>query len=114
MRCLMIFALDPGPEPAIERVGRAQVRLAERRQELHPYRAEEAFLFPLAGGLIGASVDEGDAQPRAYQRQVMRAEDRAIVDVQAKRDTSTHPRPLEHRPKPCRVLPEREAGVRNG
>ena len=108
MRRPVVLALDPGPEAAVERVERAEVGGPERRQEAHAHRAEEALLLALARRLIGARVDERDAEPRAHQREVMGAEGRAVVDVQAQRDPAAHHRLAEDQQEGHGALRERE------
>ncbi len=113
VRRRVVLALDPGPEAAVERVERAEVGGAERRQEAHAHRTEEALLFPFAGGLIGARVDERDAQPRAHQREMMGAEGGAVVDVEAQRDPAAHHRLAEDQQEGHGALREREGRVRD-
>ena len=111
MGALVVLALDPGPQPAIEGVEALERRLGERREELHAHRAEPALLLALALWLIGPGVDEGDAELGADEREVVRAEGGAVVDVEPLGDAAAQDGLLEHGQEGGGVLGEREGGV---
>ena len=79
----VIFGLDPTPEPGVERFEAFEIVLGEHGQKLHPHGAKPTFLFSFALRLVGASVDERDAELGADEREVLRAVGGAVVDVES-------------------------------
>ena len=111
VRAVVVLALDPGPQPAIERVEASSVGVGERRQQLHAYRPKPALLLSLALGLVRPGVDQRDAELGADQREVVRAIGGAVVDVEPLGHPAAQDRLLQHRQEGRGVLGEREGGV---
>jgi hypothetical protein len=63
----MIFAFDPGPELAIERLQAGRVLFAEGAEALASDLAMPALLLTLALRLVRTGVDQRDPQLRAHQ-----------------------------------------------
>ena len=99
VRSVVVFALDPGGERAVERVERGELLGLQQRQELHAHGAEPALHLPLALRGVGLGVDERDAELGADDRELLGAEGGAIVDVEPLGDAAAAHGVLEHRRK---------------
>ena len=76
---LVVLALDPGPQGAVERLK----ALGGGGGEVGEYRGakgtEEAFDFSLSRGLVGTGVDERDAELGAHEGELVGAVVRPVV-----------------------------------
>ena len=82
---LVVLALDPGPEAAVERLGAQGGIGVEAFEPGGAKRPEEALDFPLSRWLLGASVDERDAELGAHEGELVRAVVGTVVDVEPQR-----------------------------
>ena len=74
----VVVAFDPVGELAIEYFERGEVELFD--EELIANSAEEAFDFPLGGGVSDSGIPEDAADAGADEGDFLRAVDRAVVD----------------------------------
>ena len=109
----MIFGLDPTPEPGVERIKVFEIVMGEQGKKLHAHGAKPTFLFSFALRLIGASVDEGDAELGADEREVPRAVGRPVIDVESFGNSAAEDGGLQHRQEGGGTLTRSEGGVRN-
>ena len=80
---VMILALDPGPEAAVERLQAVQGLSIEVAEPPCAKRPEVALDFSFPGGLVGPGMDEGNAELCADQGEVAGAVGGAVVDIKA-------------------------------
>jgi hypothetical protein len=88
VRAVVVLALDPGPQPAVESFEAGGVGLGQGRQQLGAYGAEPTFLLALPLGLVGPGMDQCYSQPGAHQGKLLRAVAGPVVHVQALHDAS--------------------------
>ena len=107
---LVVLALDPGPEAAVERLGAQGGIGVEAFEPGGAKRPEEALDFPLSRWLPGASVDERDAELGAHEGELVRAVVGTVVDVEPQRKSPAGECALEHRQERGGALGEVEGG----
>ena len=111
---LVVLALDPGPQGAVQGIeafgGCGGEVVGEHRGAK---RAEEAFDFSLSRGLVGAGVDEGDAELGAHERELLGAVVRPVVDEQSHRESPARDGLFEHGQERGGVLRVGEGGEGN-
>ena len=79
---LVVLALDPGPQGAVQCVEAGGGLSGEMAQPGGAKGSEEALDLSAPGGLIGPGMDEHDAEFRAHERKLLGAEVRPVVDVE--------------------------------
>ena len=93
---LVVLALDPAPQAAVQRF-EARSRLVVEAAEPGGSKCSEPPLdFPLSGGLIGPGMDERDAELGAHERELLGAEVGPVVDEQACGEASAGDGLFEH------------------
>ena len=107
---LVVLALDPGPEAAVERLEAQGGIGVEAFEPGGAERSEEALDFPLSRWLPGASVDERDAELGAHEGELVRAVVGTVVDVEPQRKSPAGECALEHRQERGGALGEVEGG----
>ena len=107
---LVVLALDPGPEAAVERLEAQGGIGVEAFEPGGAERPEEALDFPLSRWLPGASVDERDAELGAHEGELVRAVVGTVVDVEPQRKSPAGECALEHREERGGALGEVEGG----
>ena len=107
---LVVFALDPGPEAAVERLEARGGIGVEAFEPGGAERPEEALDFPLSRWLPGASVDERNPELGAHDGELVRAVVGTVVDVEPQRKPAAGERALEHRQERGGALGEVEGG----
>ena len=110
MRGLVVFAFDPGPQPAVEGVESVDGGEVEMGEPGSANGAEVALDFSLPGGLVGPGVDECDAEFGAHQGKLAGAVGGSVVDVKSSRLASAQEGLLEHGQEGGGVLGEGEGG----
>ena len=107
---LVVLALDPGPEAAVERLEARGGIGVEAFEPGGAKRSEEALDFPLSRWLPGASVNERDAELGAHEGELVRAVVGTVIDVKSQRQAPAGERALEHRQERGGALGEVEGG----
>ena len=107
---LVVLALDPGPQGAVQCVEAGGGLGGEVGEPGGAKGAEEAFDFSLPRGLIGAGVDERDAELGAHERELLGAVVGAVVDEQSHGESPACDGLLEHGQERGGVLRVREGG----
>ena len=110
MRRLVVLALDPGPQGAVQGVEAGGGLGGEVAQPGGAKRPEEALDFSLSGGLVGSGVDERDAELGAHERELLGAEVGPVVDVQPGGQAAPRDGVLEHGQERGGVLRVGEGG----
>ena len=110
MRRLVVLALDPGPQGAVQCVEAGGGLGGEVAQPSGAKRPEEALDFSLSGGLVGSGVDERDAELGAHERELLGAEVGPVVDVQPGGQAAPRDGVLEHGQERGGVLRVGEGG----
>ena len=100
--------LDPAPQRPVDGLNAFGVLGGKPWQELHSHGAEESLDLPPSLGDIGPAVDENDAEPRAHQFEVVRAERRSVVAIEASRNAAPPDGLPEHRQESADGLGEGE------
>jgi hypothetical protein len=80
MRCLMILAFDPRPEPAIERLEGAEIIVAEPDKEPAAYCPKEPLDLSLGLRVMGARVHQRDAELRHDDAELVTPKRAPVVD----------------------------------
>ena len=107
---LVVLALDPGPEAAVERLEARGGIGVEAFEPGGAERSEEPLDFPLSRWLPGASVDERNPELGAHEGELVRAVVGTVVDVEPQRKSPAGERALEHRQERGGALGEVEGG----
>ena len=107
---LVVLALDPGPQGAVQCVEAGGGLGGEVAQPSGAKRSEESLDFSLSGGLVGAGVDEGDAELCAHQGELLGAVVGAVVDEQSHGEPPACDGLLEHGEERGGVLRVGEGG----
>ena len=107
---LVVLALDPGPEAAVERLEAQGGIGVEAFEPGGAERSEEPLDFPLSRWLPGASVDERNPELGAHEGELVRAVVGTVIDVKSQRQAPAGERALEHRQERGGALGEVEGG----
>ena len=107
---LVVLALDPGPEAAVERLEAQGGIGVEAFEPSGAERPEEPLDFPLSRWLPGASVDERNPELGAHEGELVRAVVGTVIDVKSQRKSPAGERALEHRQERGGALGEVEGG----
>ena len=106
----VVLALDPGPQGAVQRLKALGGLGGEAGEPGGAKGAEEALDFSLSGGLVGAGVDERDAELCAHQGELLGAVVGAVVDEQSHGEPPACDGLLEHGEERGGVLRVGEGG----
>ena len=109
----VVLALDPGPQGAVERLKALGGGGGEVGEHRSAKGTEEAFDFSLSRGLVGAGVDERDAELCAHERELVGAVVGTIVDEQPHGQSAPGDGLLEHGQERGGVLGVGEGGEGN-
>ena len=110
---LVVLALDPGPQGAVQRVEALGGLGAKVGEPGGAKGSEEALDLALPRGLVGSGVDERDAELGAHQGELLGAEVRAVVGVQPGGQPPARDGVLEHGQEGGGVLGVGEGGEGN-
>ena len=104
MRGLVVLALDPRPQAAVQALQGLPPGIFDAAQPAGPERAEEPFDLALPRRLERPGVDQRHAQPGADQGDMARAVGASVVDIEALRQAAPDQRVPEHRQEGRAVL----------
>ena len=85
---VVILALDPRPQAAVQGLEAVEDRRIEMGEPAGAKGSEPTLDLALSGGLIGPGMDQGDAEPGADQGELAGPVARAIVDIEALGDAA--------------------------
>jgi hypothetical protein len=91
----VVIAFDPSEEEAVEVTQIGERLLIESREESGADVTKPAFEFGAALGLVGTCMEELKAEVSGEGQERARAEDTAVVEVKASRETSLQESLLE-------------------
>src|SRR5687768_1294799 len=111
MRPLVVLTLDPGEQQPVDALQAAAAVEVDASEEPAAHGEEPALQLGPALRLVGARVQELDAEPRAQGKERAAAEDLAVVEVEAARHATLEHRLLETVLERAQVLLEVELGV---
>ena len=82
VRCLVILAFNPRPQPSVEQVDTCQIILRQACEQPRAHRPKPAFYLPLRLRMVGSRMDQRDAELGHHELKMVRAVCCAIVDKQ--------------------------------